>query len=128
MLLNGEHFLMGLDTGASAVSLPADVAQKLKITPGDQDPTVQLQLADGDIIEGKQTSLKTVRVGRFTVDDVTCVVLQPGLSNAPLILGGSFLNHFVVKLDPAANELHLTQIKEEPQPRGAAAGAAELRR
>lgn len=59
--------------------------------------------------------LKTVRVGRFTVDDVTCVVLQKGLPNAPLILGGSFLNHFIVKLDPASNELHLTQVNDEPQ-------------
>ena len=113
VLLNGEHFMMGLDTGASAVTLPAEVAAKLNIAPGEQDPTVQMQLADGNTIEGKQMTLKTVRVGRFTVPDVTCVVLQKGLPEAPLILGGSFLNHFIVKLDPAANELRLTQIKED---------------
>ena len=112
-LLNGEHFVLGFDTGASAVTLPWQVAEKLNMTPGEQDPTVQMQLADGNLIEGKQMSLKSVRVGRFTINDVTCVVLQKDLHDAPLILGGSFLNHFIVKLDPAANELHLTQLKEE---------------
>jgi clan AA aspartic protease (TIGR02281 family) len=112
-LLNGEHFVLGFDTGASAVTLTGEVAEKLNIIPGEQDPTIQMQLADGNIIEGKQMTLKTVRVGRFTIPDVTCVVLQKGLNGAPLILGGSFLNHFIVRLDPAANELHLTQIKEE---------------
>lgn len=112
-LLNGEHFVLGLDTGASAVTLPAEIAGKLDMVPGEQDPTIKMQLADGNIIEGKQMTLKTVRVGRFTIADVTCVVLQKGLNDAPLILGGSFLNHFIVRLDPGANELHLTQIKEE---------------
>ena len=111
--LNGEHFVLGLDTGASDVTLPGEVAEKLNMTPGEQDPTVQMKLADGNLIEGKQMSLKTVRVGRFTVADVSCIVLQKGLNEAPLILGGSFLNHFIVRLDPAANELHLTQIKDE---------------
>lgn len=121
--LNGDHFLMGVDTGASAISLPAEVAEKLKMVPGEQDPTVELSLADGRVIEGKEMSLKTVRVGRFTLNDVSCVVLQPGLNKAPVLLGGSFLNHFVVKLDPAANELHLTQIKEESPARIAPAVA-----
>ncbi|HEY2585416.1 MAG TPA: retropepsin-like aspartic protease [Tepidisphaeraceae bacterium] len=112
-LLNGEHFVLGLDTGASAVTLPAEIAEKLKMVPGDQDPTIKMQLADGNLIEGKQMTLKTVRVGRFTIKDVTCVVLQKDLKDAPLILGGSFLNHFIVRLDPAANELHLTQIQED---------------
>lgn len=111
--LNGEHFVLGLDTGASDVTLPGEVAEKLNMIPGEQDPTVQMKLADGNLIEGKQMSLKTVRVGRFTVADVSCIVLQKGLNDAPLILGGSFLNHFIVRLDPAANELHLTQIKDE---------------
>jgi hypothetical protein len=39
-------------------------------------------------------------------------VLEKGLPNVPALLGGSYLNHFIVKLDPAANELRLTAIKE----------------
>ena len=112
VLINGEHFVMGLDTGASSISLPGEVAEKLKIIPGEQDPVVHMQLADGNLIEGREMSLKTVRVGRFTLEEVRCVVLSKGLPNAPLILGGSFLNHFIVKLDPGASQLHLTEIKE----------------
>ena len=112
-MLNGEHFVLGFDTGASAITLPAEVAEKLSMIPGEQDPTVQMQLADGNLIEGKQMTLKSVRVGRFTLSDVSCIVLQKGLHDAPSILGGSFLNHFIVKLDPGAKELHLTQLKEE---------------
>lgn len=129
VLLNGEHFLMGLDTGASEISLSAEVAEKLNLKPGENDPTIQLELADGNTIQGKQMSLKSVRVGRFTVDDVACVVLDKGLPKAPLILGNSFLNHFIVKVDPAKNELQLTQVVEEnplrPARRTPAAGAAE---
>lgn len=112
-ILNGEHFILGLDTGASAVTLTAEAAEKLNMVPGEQDPTIKMQLADGNLVEGKQMTLKSVRVGRFTIPDVTCVVMQKGLNGAPLLLGGTFLNHFIVRIDAGANELHLTQIKED---------------
>jgi len=113
VLLNGEHFLMGVDTGASSISLTGEVAEKLSLVPGPHDAVVHISLADGSVIEGHEMSIKTVRVGRFTLEDVPCVVLNKGLKDAPLLLGGSFLNHFVVKLDPAAGELQLTEIKSE---------------
>ena len=115
VLLDGEHFLMGVDTGASDISLTGEAAEKLKMTPGEQDPTVHIRLANGSVIEGREMKIKSVRVGRFTLEDVPCVVLQKGLTDAPLLLGGSFLNHFVVKLDPAANELRLTEFKDPTQ-------------
>ncbi len=117
VLINGEHFLMGVDTGASSVLLSGEVAETLKIIPGEKDPTVHMRLADGNIIEGKEMSLKTVRVGRFTLEEVSCVVLNKGLPDAPLLLGGSFLNHFIVRLDPSARELHLTEIRDEVIPK-----------
>jgi clan AA aspartic protease (TIGR02281 family) len=113
VLLNGEHFLMGIDTGAAYMSLSGDAADKLNIALDDKAPVVHLQLADGHIAEGRIVSLKSVRVGRFTVEEVPCVVMDKSLTDAPLLLGGSFLNHFIVKLDPAAGELRLTQIKSE---------------
>lgn len=113
VLLNGEHFLMGVDTGASAVSLTPEAATKLNLTPTEKDPVVEVHLADGNVIEGHEMTLKTVRVGRFTVEEVRCIVLSKVSNDAPLLLGGSFLNHFIVKLDPAKDELHLTEIKTE---------------
>lgn len=128
VLVNGEHFVMGLDTGASAVSLNGEVAEQLKLVPTERDPVVHMTLADGNTIEGRMMTLKTVRVGRFTLEDVTCVVLQKGLSKAPLLLGGSFLNHFIVKIDSSTKQLHLTEIKQaggkSPGPASSSAGAA----
>ena len=116
-LLNGEQFQMEVDTGASTISLPGEVAEKLNLKPTDQDQTVQMILANGATIEGKLMSLKSVRVGRFTIEDVPCVVLQKGMPKAATLLGGSFLNHFIVKMDNAANELHLTELKDANQPK-----------
>jgi clan AA aspartic protease (TIGR02281 family) len=109
--LAGEHFMMDVDTGASFILLPGEIAEQLKMSPGEQDRTLQLRLANGSRIEGKEKTIKSVRVGRFTLEDVPCVVLEKGLPNAPLLLGGSFLNHFIVKLDPGTNELRLTALK-----------------
>ena len=121
----GDPLHMLLDTGASHVTLPFDVAQKLNLTPGENDPTVQMKLATGAIIEGKLMTLKSVRVGRFTVPNVSCVVLQQGLSDPPIILGTSFLNHFVVKLSQSARELYLTEVGDGGKSAGAKSGASE---
>lgn len=117
VVVNGESLQMLLDTGASHITLPHEVAEKLKVTPGEQDPTIQMKLANGAIIEGKLVTLKSVKVGRFAVNNASCVVLQAGLSDPPTILGNSFLSHFVVKLSASTRELHLTEV-------GDAAGSA----
>jgi clan AA aspartic protease (TIGR02281 family) len=111
VLLNNKPFRMGVDTGASSVTLPAEVAAQLDIKITERDPTIQLKLANGAVITGREISLAKVRVGRFTVDNVRCVVLEPGLPDPPLLLGASFLNHFIVKIDPSKSELHLTELK-----------------
>jgi clan AA aspartic protease (TIGR02281 family) len=110
VLVNGERLRMIVDTGASHVVLPHEVAQKLNMTPGENDPKIQMKLANGAIIDGTLMSLKAVRVGRFTVDNTSCVVLQEGLSDPPTILGMSFLSHFVVKL--GRGELYLTELTD----------------
>jgi aspartyl protease family protein len=115
VLINGSPFVMTVDTAASEVTLPAELAEKLQLVPGEKDPTIQLRLANGAIIEGKEMSLKSVRVGRFTLENVPCVVLQQGLSDPPSLLGASFLNHFIVNMDAANNQLHLTEVKDPSQ-------------
>jgi aspartyl protease family protein len=109
--VNGESVPMILDSGASMITLPKDVAEKLKMVPGPQDPPIKMRIADGNIIEGRQMTIKSVRVGRFTVENVSCVVLQTNLKEAPAMLGNSFLSHFVVKLDQKAGHLHLTEVE-----------------
>jgi len=111
-LVNGESLRMMVDTGATHITLPFEVAKKLNAEPGEQDPLVHMKLANGAIIDGKLVTLKSVRVGRFTVDNVTCVVLQEGLSDPPTMLGSSFLSHFVVKLSQSAREMYLTEVTD----------------
>jgi aspartyl protease family protein len=114
VLLNGETVQMGVDTGASSICLPGEVAEKLKIIPNDMDPVVQIKLADGSVIEGREMNIATVRVGRFTAENVECVVLQNGLPDPAILLGASFLNRYIVKLDAGKKELTLTEVKQTP--------------
>lgn len=105
-----------LDSGASVVSLTADTAKALNMVPGPNDPTIHLQLADGKVVEAKQMMIKSVRVGQFTVENVECAVLPESLVAAENLLGGSFLQNFVYKLDPVAGELHMSQIGGKVNP------------
>lgn len=116
VLLNGEPVKMIFDPGASLVTLPREVAEKLKMIPGPKDPTLEMKLADGHIIQVQQMTLKSVRVGRFTVENVSCAVMGPGLRDVTAILGNSFLSHFVVKFDQKAGQLRLTEVEAEKKP------------
>jgi aspartyl protease family protein len=101
---------MTVDSGSSLVCIPADLAKDLALVPGPNDPEIILQLADGKSHKARQMSLKSVRVGTFTVEDVDCAVLEADLISAEPLLGGSFLQNFIYKLDPKAGELHLARI------------------
>jgi aspartyl protease family protein len=111
VLVNGAPVNMIIDSGASMVTLPGEIAENLNLVPGTKDPTVEMKLADGHVIQVRKMTLKTVRVGRFTVENVTCAVMAKGLNNAPAVLGNSFLSHFVVKLDQKAGQLHLIEVE-----------------
>ncbi len=71
-MIDGESFKMMVDSGASTISLPGEDAARLDLVPGPNDPTVDMILADGRTVKGHRMMLKSVRVGRFTVDDVDC--------------------------------------------------------
>jgi hypothetical protein len=69
-----------------------------------------MTIADGSQIEGFVSKLKSVRLGQFTVGDVECVVLPDSVKGAENLLGGSFLRHFVYRMDLGAGELHMAQM------------------
>ena len=118
VLLNGEPYPMIVDTGASAVTLPGELGDKLKLVPGKQDPEIELKLADGRTVTGHLMTLESVRVGRFTLKNVECVVLNKGLPDPATILGNTFLSHYVVKLDQAKDRLELIEIAGATTPVG----------
>ncbi|HSI34274.1 MAG: TIGR02281 family clan AA aspartic protease [Phycisphaerae bacterium] len=104
---------MILDSGASTIALTAASAKEIGLVPGPADPLIRMQLADGRLYDARRMMIKSVKVGQFLIEDVECAVLPATLVAADDLLGGSFLKHFVYKLDPDAKELHLSQVKKK---------------
>jgi clan AA aspartic protease (TIGR02281 family) len=109
---------MVFDTGASLVSLPSDLAARVGLRPTAADPTIELHTADGSVVDGKLMKLATVRVGKFTVADVPCVVLPPDKKGVDPLLGGSFLRHFLYEISPESGRLSLTRVDASTAGRG----------
>jgi clan AA aspartic protease (TIGR02281 family) len=101
---------MEIDTGASSVVLSHQMAKDIGIEPGPDAPIVRGQLANGQIVQGKQVIAPRIRVGKFEVRDVECLVFGPEYPNASALLGQSFLSKFVYKIDAVNSKLVMTQL------------------
>ena len=111
VVVDGKHsHEMVLDSGASIISLPENMARQCGIQVKASDPTIVLQLADGSEIEGKMVRLASVRVGKFEVKDVECAVLGPEAIRAEPLLGMSFLEHFKIEIDSQESVLSMVQV------------------
>jgi clan AA aspartic protease (TIGR02281 family) len=100
-----------VDTGASVVTLPAKMADDLDLTPNSSSPRVRCVLADGREVEGRRVIAKSMRVSSFTVDNVECVVLPPDLTNAPPLLGMTFLSNYNCRINTEAGTMTLTKVE-----------------
>ena len=81
---NGKHAQeIAVDTGASIVTLPQQVATQAGIEVTPDDPPVTLRVADGSSFEARLVTIDSVRVGKFTVEDVQCAVLPQDYAQAP---------------------------------------------
>jgi len=84
-----------LDTGASDVSIPENVARELeqagKLDRGDFLGTRTYVLADGSRVPSRRVLLREVTVGGQTVSNVTASISRSG---SPPLLGQSFLSKF----------------------------------
>ena len=88
-----------VDTGATDTVISANLAKKLGISLN-RGQNVLYQVANGSSVSGKQINIKEVRVGGAKVYNVQAVVLDSGeMGNSPGLLGMSFLNNFVFKVD-----------------------------
>jgi len=114
VVINGKHTAeMVVDTGASLISLPYELAVSMGLKPEARDKQVLLTLADGRSITAHIKTIESVRVGTFVVEDVECAVLGPEAVEAHPLLGMSFLGEFQFHLDAAAGTLGLTQIESD---------------
>lgn len=112
--INGKPIRsMILDTGASALSLPFLFAKDLGITVTDADPIVQLQMADGKLVDARRVTLESVQVGEFICNDVEAFVLPEDLSAASPLLGNTFLSNFTYEIDPVRGKLILSRLTKE---------------
>jgi aspartyl protease family protein len=114
VVIDGKHTReMVLDSGANLVTLPQEVADQCGIKIGADDPRIVLSLADGSRITGRLVTIGSVRVGKFTAENVQCAVLGTEAVNAPSLLGMSFLENFKFQVDAAKGTLTMVQIREE---------------
>ena len=75
---------------------------------------VSVTMPDGQVSRARRATLKSVQVANFTAHDVTCLVLLDGY-DAPPVLGASFLDNYLVKIDTDANTLTLTRVDVPPR-------------
>jgi aspartyl protease family protein len=88
-VINGENVKAVIDTGASAVVLPYEDAERIGYRLKSEDFTVAVNTANGKTTAAA-IRLKDVQVGDIVVRDVQALVGQPGALGMSL-LGMSFL-------------------------------------
>lgn len=91
----GVPFL--IDTGASGVSIPSSYAAKLGVRIRPDTPHVQVTTANG-VVARPLISLRSIEVGGARVENLSATI-DPGLDFG--LLGGSFFNNYVYRVDAA---------------------------
>jgi aspartyl protease family protein len=84
--INGSEVVFMVDTGATTIAIPGQVAAALDLTVGRRFRT---QTANG-AAEAFATTLASVSVGEIRLEGVTAAV-SPGLNTREVLLGMSFL-------------------------------------
>jgi clan AA aspartic protease (TIGR02281 family) len=101
---------MIFDTGASIVVLPFDLAAQVGLTPGPDAPEVTAQVADGSQVKARKMVIPSIRVGKFTVTNVECVVMPKSDKPVPPLLGQTFQRNFSIRFNADAGKLVLTKL------------------
>jgi clan AA aspartic protease (TIGR02281 family) len=93
-----------VDSGASGVSIPQHVADRLGLRIGPETRWVETHTANG-VVARPIVKLESVRVGEARVDNLEATI-HPSMMIG--LLGGSFFNNFVYRVDAAAHVISLT--------------------
>ncbi len=125
VVFNGTHRKkLVVDSGATAISLPYALAKEVGIEPKSQDQKITVGLADGSTAPATLTTIPSVRVGKFIVDDVECIVLDARAVNAPALLGMSFLGKFKFEVDKEKSVLRMVKFDSgETKPKAKTSGS-----
>jgi clan AA aspartic protease (TIGR02281 family) len=109
---------LAFDTGAAYTTISSELAARIGLKPQPSDRAIELQVADGSVVQAKQMTIPSIRVGKFTVNGVVCAVLPPGKREIPLLLGQSFHRHFTYKFTPESGRLAMSKVETLEQPQG----------
>jgi aspartyl protease family protein len=128
--VNGKHKKrMIVDSGANTLSLPDKMVRDMGIETRSAGVPVTVSLADGREVPATLIKLDSIRVGKFTVDDVECCVLGPEAPDAPPLLGMSFLGQFKFEVDAQQAELKLVKVDSgEPAPKEKPGSKGKMKR
>ncbi|MDH5256426.1 MAG: TIGR02281 family clan AA aspartic protease [Gammaproteobacteria bacterium] len=99
-LINGEEVVFIVDTGASDVSIPVNIAKKLNLKNGGP---VRYHTANGTVT-GSRTMLDTVQLGGIVLQNIRGGI-NPGMKDNYILLGMSFLKQ--LEFTQRGNELIL---------------------
>jgi aspartyl protease family protein len=86
--VNGQPVEFLLDTGASDVAIPAQLANRLGLKRGNP---VQYQTANGNVT-AYRTTIDSVSIGPMVVNNVPASI-NPGMQDMEILLGMSVLKH-----------------------------------
>lgn len=100
--INDQPVVFMLDTGATDVSIPLAIAQRLDLKAG---PKAIYQTANGPV-EVSLTRLEKISLGEITLHDVRATI-NPGYQSDQILLGMSFLKH--LEFSQRGNTLTLRQ-------------------
>lgn len=110
VVINDQNVPMILDSGASIILLPADLASRLKVVIPADAPSVRLVQADGSTLSARGVTLPKVRVGDFVAENVAAAVLEDSALKAQPLLGMSFLSQFKFEIDAGGRKLNLVRV------------------
>jgi aspartyl protease family protein len=105
-----------VDSGANTVMLPYKIAQECGVSVDASSPDVTIGTANGGRSKAKLAMADTIRIGKFTANNVQCIVLGPEATNAPALLGMSFLNRYKFELNAQGSTLSMMEVTAEPGP------------
>ncbi|MCB8888099.1 retropepsin-like aspartic protease family protein [Vreelandella malpeensis] len=100
--INGEPVTFLLDTGATYVNVPQELAARLALVPG---RSAWFNTANGRV-QGNLTELDEVVLGGLRAQSVQGSI-SPGMEHDTVLLGMSFLNLFAIEMADGEMRLRL---------------------
>ena len=90
--INNVEAVFLVDTGATSLAIPGDLAARYKLVPG---PEISMNTANGPAT-GYLTTLDRVQIGDIVQRNIEAVI-APGFSGDEILLGMSFLRHLDIE-------------------------------